>query len=326
MIYECPRCNYKTNVAKYMKSHCNRKIRCDNINHFNDRDICDLYEYIFIKAINETRKIIKVKENRFECPQCEKSFSCHSSAYRHLLSCKVKCDDNLCTNDNMEDDTPVYRETVHIQKSTSNSLKVNIVNQKNFVGGVQNYIETQNNYFIINHVINPFENEDLSHIDKTLILEIIVHDNSNIFSRIHSELIKNPNNYNIFIESSKSRKVSVITDENKIERKNTIDALSLRIKSIYDKTKIIIQNIYEKSPHILSEIYDTDSSKFNCERNENEKIFSILNEIIDFRYIQYNKKPESSDDTINQNRANLRLIMDLIEIRGATKNLFLMIK
>lgn len=317
MIYECPRCNYKTPVAKYMKSHCNRKIKCDNHNHFNDREICDLYEYIFIKAINETRKIIKVNENRFECPQCEKSFSCHSSAYRHLLSCKVKCDDSIMGD-------CMLRESPNIQNNVGSS-SVNIIHQNNFVG-VQNYIETQNNYIIINQVIHPFENEDLSHIDKTLILEIIVHDNSNIFSRIHAELIKNPSNYNIFIESSKSRKVSVITDENKIERKNTIDALSLRIKSIYDKTKIIIQNIYEKFPHILSEIYDTDSSKFKCTRSDIVKIFSILNEIIDFRYMQYNKKPESNDDTINQNRANLRLIMDLIEIRGATKNLFLMVK
>jgi hypothetical protein len=310
MLYVCPRCSYETSVAKYMKSHCNRKTKCENINNYFDNDDVDLYENIVFKTITESRKILKRSENKFECPQCFRLFTCHSSAYRHLMTCKTKPNESECDS--------------YFRTNIQNNF--NEYHQNNFIGGVNNIIETQNNYFIFNQVVNPFENEDLSHIDKTLILEIIVHDNSNIFSRIHTELIKNPTNYNIFIESSKSRKVSVFTDENKIEKKNTIDALSLRIKSIYDKTKIIIKNIYEKCPHILSEIYDTDSAKFNCLRNETLKIFNTLNEIIDYRYIQYNKKPESVDDTINQNRANLKLVMDLIEIRGATKNLFLCIK
>lgn len=301
MLYVCPRCNYETSVAKYMRAHCNRKSRCENINSFLECDDLELYDNIVLKAITDSRKIIKKGDSKYECPVCFRMFTCHSSAYRHLMTCKVK----------------PFNEIDHTKS---------INYGPNFIKSVNNIIETQNNYFFINQVVNPFENEDLSHIDKTLILEIIVHDNSNIFSRIHTELIKNPTNYNIFIESSKSRKVSVFTDTNKIEKKNTIDALSLRIKSIYDKTKVIIKNIYEKCPCVLSEIYDTDSAKFNCFRTDTLKIFNTLNEIIDYRYIQYNKKPESSDDTINQNRANLKLVMDLIEIRGATKNFFLCIQ
>jgi hypothetical protein len=304
MIYECPRCNYQTTVCKYMKSHCERKQKCYNILHFDDSNIQNLYEYIILKTHREKKKILK-KLDQYECPYCFRIYTCHSSAYRHLKTCKGK--------DEFEGmNKPDF--------SKSSTIAINICNS-NIINNT-----TQNNFFILTPLMCPFEKEDMSHIDKNLILDIIVQDNSNIFSRIHSELIKNPINYNIFIESSKSRKVSVFTEENKIERKNTIDALSLRIKSIYDKTKVIIKNILEKSPIILTEIYESDPEKFSCDKNDIINIYKTLNEIIDYRFIQYNKKPESVDDSIHQNRANLRLIMDLIELRGATRSLFAQIQ
>lgn len=309
MIYICPRCNYQTTVSKYMKSHCERKQRCYNLCHFDDSCITNLYEYIILKSYRERKKILK-KQDQYECPYCFRIYTCHSSAYRHLKTCKGKddFDSQNNTNENLDSSKSFAFQQINISNA-------NIINNT-----------TQNNFFIISPMMCPFEKEDMSHIDKNLILDIIVQDNSNIFSRIHAELIKNPINYNIFIESSKSRKVSVFTEENKIERKNTIDALSLRIKSIYDKTKVIIKNILEKSPVILTEIYESDPEKFSCDKNDIKNIFQTLNEIIDYRYIQYNKKPESIDDSIHQNRANLRLIMDLIELRGATRSLFAQIQ
>lgn len=332
--YECPRCFFKTNNISHMKHHLNRRFKCENVTNFSlniEGDI--LFEYIKKNATetkkNNERRVITKKENEvFECKFCQKTFTARQNVYRHQKTCNMKINHifvNNFHNNNKQDTGNNCQNT----KNANVGININeMIQQQN------------NNCVVINTYINlnPFQKEDLSHIDKILMLDMLFNNedndgvfSKNIFQKIHAELIRLPQNLNMYLEGFHSKSVIVYTNRDgmnmsAIEKESTKNAIFLRVKSIYEKVKDIYTDIYLNYSHLFYEIYDRYKHKkaFDFSASDDcfkKKMFESLVNAIDYRFEQY--KTQSNSQCLVKYRQNIQtsIRMDLVDTRDDTKEI-----
>jgi hypothetical protein len=210
-----------------------------------------------------------------------------------------------------------------------------IINNSNII---ENINQQNNNCIVYNTYvnINPFQKEDLSHIDKVLMLDMIFNNedddglfSKNIFQKIHTELIRLPQNLNMYLEGFHSKSILIYKSENRsdrFEKETTMNAIFLRVKSIYEKVRDIYTDIYYNYSHLFYEIYDRYKSKkaFNFTITDFEftkKMYDCLIQAIDFRFEQYLN--QSNNSLLVKYRKDIQksIKMDLVDSRENIKNI-----
>lgn len=332
--YECPRCFFTTNNVSHMKQHINRRFRCENISKFSlniDGEI--LFDYIKKNAkdtkLDHEKRVIK--NEKFECKFCQKSFTARQNVYRHQKNCTTKINHIIVNNANSSNNNNKQEKGNCYNSAHNNNSNVGV--------NINEMIQQQNNNCVVINTyinLNPFQKEDLSHIDKILMLDMLFNNedndgvfSKNIFQKIHAELIRLPQNLNMYLEGFHSKSVIVYRNGvnlNGIEKESTKNAIFLRVKSIYEKVKDIYTDIYINYSHLFYEIYERYKHKkaFDFSASDDcfkKKMFESLVNAIDYRFEQY--KTQSNSQCLVKYRQNIQtsIRMDLVDTRQDTKEI-----
>jgi uncharacterized C2H2 Zn-finger protein len=312
MLYNCPRCCFQTEIYQKYFIHITKKNKCINVNQVDEN--LDLFE---AGRIPSKKKVIRKEEKIFICSECNLEFKTKPSAYKH------------------------YKENHHHQ---SNENK--ILNKRKFENDITNdFIKNlkkptnniqQNNYFNITiqngSNLNCFGNESFDHIDRLLLLNAIFNYESgmydeankpqhtiNVFTKIHLELLKCPNNLNCYIQGYYSNSVTYLNQLYELENDSTVNAIYARVKTIYERTIDIYNDIYKNFPQLFLEIYDKYDGyiNFDFERNDYESMLNYLKTTLSHLFELYKNSNFSKPD--EEKKLTNTFKSHLFDVRYPTK-------
>ena len=256
-LYQCKRCNYKTNRFSNLLKHINIKKQCDrtieSYKYSNDQililsllpyfgNICMIKDSD-IDFLKNSDDIINNKDELFlilnnidkkklkECNCCSIRFEKNIELKKHiLLSCFYK---------------KLEKEN-KIKKHETNTINIDCINQNNTSNttNITNIITNITNIHLDIKNIIPFDEDwDLSKIDELTKTKLIF---SNImYSKLLEEILKNDINLNIIIDKN---------DDSGMVYKNDIDKyIKMKIKDIIDNS---IQKLHKN-------LLDFNTSIFN---------------------------------------------------------------
>ena len=132
----------------------------------------------------------------------------------------------------------------------------------------------------------------------------------------------------MYLEGFHSKSILIyktVNREEKYEKESTMNAIFLRVKSIYDKVRDIYTDIYFNYSHLFYEIYDRYKSKkaFNfhiTDQDFTKKMYDCLIHAIDFRFEQYMN--QSNNSLLVKYRKDIQnsIKMDLVDSRDNIKS------
>lgn len=269
MFYVCARCDYSTPIYTNFQKHTKRKVPCKNRNGVSDE--VDLMKESKRKKV---KNIIKDSQSgTYKCFHCNEQFKSQSTAYRHS-----KLNHNI-----------LYKAN---QINTSSGMP-------NICPPQINYNQT-NNIFVIN-IINPFEKESMSHIDPKLILDAVFNSNKHrdgyhtfdFFSKIHTLLIEDQKNVNLYINDFYSENVLYLNQRFSLENNSLQNAVLYRIQTIYRGSVQIFKNIRYSFTDLFIEIYDKYNHivRFKFNKYDFDSMLDyLINTITDLLNNYINKK------------------------------------
>jgi hypothetical protein len=211
VLYNCPRCDYKTDRRSCINKHFDRKILCTPT-------IGDI-------SIDNCKKMLKIGEIKIEtqrtvekidhiCKYCNKNFDRKQRLDSHLNKCSEK--DSIL--EKMQTQIKIQQEELKIQQEEMKKLKEGHElkeSQKIEVstnnGTVNNNCNTNTNTNNISNyiTINSYKNTDYKAVEKALLACIKVGGEINMRKLI--EIIhfneNAPQNHNIYIANSKTKRV-----------------------------------------------------------------------------------------------------------------------
>jgi len=250
--YQCLRCFYTTNKSSTMKSHINRKKKCDkhvdSLKYINytDEEIIEL-------------SIIKIsKRNNFKCDACNEGYATESFLNTHIEKyCKkIKNQDTIINNDN----------------------KINITNITNNNNNNNNIM----NNIIINLPLVPFDKEwNIEHLDSYLKTVILLGENK--FTNLLENILKNKLNLNVVLNNEINN--AFVFKDNNYENIDKKDLFEKSMEKIYNHLNKIKEEFYNdssiKSEYIYKEI-DTIDDKYKKYKDDSQiknKVHEYLSDI-----------------------------------------------
>lgn len=240
-VHVCNVCNYSTPFTTNMKNHLTRTANpCGYITEPIFKHMYDAY-------------VDKKAKDKFVCDQCDKTFKCQNSVYRHKKkACKGRC---IHVHDDVEHELNELR--ARLKELESNR-------QQMIVTG--NNINSNNNNKIQNNVtINVFGQEALDHLTDEMKDAYIQRRNVG-----HIQLIRN-------IQSREENRNIKLTDRSNWYR-------------VWDGTKfktLVNSDVYEmlidNSHKVLAKHYDEHEERFKHTLSENtrDQILGYLDKILD---------------------------------------------
>ena len=229
--YICLRCNYYTNHKASFKNHLNRKNICHPINqNVSYQSIKEFYQLDgIITTLPHT-----ITPGQYICNYCQKCFTRKYGLNKHHSICKIK-------KTHLEEKNEL-KQSIETLLSELNSVKTTINNITN----------TTNNYQNNNVVVLNFGNENIDHINKKYLTNLIKGAFGAIpklVETIHFDP-KHPENHNIKITNTKLPYAHVMNN-NKWEIRNKEDILD----DLVDNKYTILDNHYEEN-FIKNELSD----------------------------------------------------------------------
>ncbi len=179
-LFECPRCDYSTDMKSSMKTHINRKVQCKIIKE--DINLIEYEELILNKSYNFTiRKI--------PCT-CGLEFVSKDDHYNHVIICKKQNDTKI---DKLEKELKEIKTLVNSKMGSNNILG------SNNIGSVT-----------ININLTPYNDPNLKNVEKYYKESIKKAFMSvpTLIERIHFNE-KMPENHNILMSNFRSKVLKV---------------------------------------------------------------------------------------------------------------------
>lgn len=197
-MYKCPRCKYETNHKTNIKNHFNRKRLCES-----DKDNEISIEEC-LKLLN--KGILKSKEKiKHICEYCNKEFNRQTRLCAHIIKCKIKDDIIL-----------KQQEEIELLKELLNETKQNITNNTNNTNCNNTNNSTTNNIYI---TINSYKDTDYTAV-KDKIHQCIMNNGDVDMEKLIELVHFNkdiPQNHNIYVTNSKTKRVMKFNGNNFIE-------------------------------------------------------------------------------------------------------------
>ena len=246
VLYNCPRCNYKTShKSKYML-HLKKKYICKPI--LLDISLDKEYIKYGINKMNQNESLIESKfgsvnhnesKNSYICKYCENNYSTSSNLTRHYKTCneKKKTDE---ANLHMEELVRLLNEQ---KQEFKNELekKDDLIKELIKKAGITNSTITQN---IQNNIkLLAYDKTDISDLTEKDFIRCFNHNNMcvpHLLKRIHFNK-KKPENHNVLLSNLKSGHIMLYDGKqwNTYNRDEVID-------DIFDEKHDILEQKYEE--------------------------------------------------------------------------------
>ena len=289
--YNCPRCNYTTNIKTIYVRHLRRNNICINIISENDLQS----EYIKYKITNKIKesKIDPKKSNlnpkkskkEYICDFCENIYSTNSNLYKHHKICKDKKKDDEVKDSMTELVEILNNELKKRDKQIDEQNKqINELIKKTGINiGTQNI---QNNIKIL-----AYKNTDISHLTDKDYLFCLNRSNMcipNLIKKIHFNP-KKPENHNIYISNIKNKYIMIYDGNqwNLNDQNETIDDL-------IDTNEVVLEQKLEEWIENGKD-YPEIMKKFNryLEKKEQDDVINKIKDEI--KLLLYNNRKVVND-------------------------------
>lgn len=257
-MFRCENCNYSTNVKCNFNKHLKTK------KHIKTCEINDVISLVKKKGIKNDPKRAQMstkyklgtqsehkhstKNLLFECDHCKATFSSKPILKRHQnrYCKKVKSDSSLVTK-LIEEKKELYGKIEALLEENGKIINtINTSSKGNTIYNVNN-INTDNSTNIQqtnNIVIRNYGNEDLSHLTKNMMDQLISAPGDmikNLTRLIHFNIDK-PENMNMYIPSKKQKHMKTFKNNKWVlEPKMTL------IEDIVDRNYLILDSHFEGS-------------------------------------------------------------------------------
>ncbi len=307
--FKCVRCEYETERVADMKTHCNRKKKCNwkhQIQQMSDNEVlkksCErIYNDAIIikKKINDKKELEETNDkNDLECEYCSKVFSYKYNLLKHMDRCKIKYivePISIPEVENKESPVTNVMNSVQIQNIGTQNIS-NIANIS------MSFVEKPVESSIGDSVTRSFHDQyDLSHISELGKTDVILKCS---YEDIFKNVMENKNNMNhFFLNESESyvyegeEKGFVSMDKSEINQQ-IVKKLGFSYKTILEELKEkkklstgmgstynalvhcfsgIQKNYLSASPdsYERQKIHDVIYTKYMDKKDEHEQIYEM---------------------------------------------------
>jgi hypothetical protein len=241
MTFICKRCNQCFLYKAYLKSHLERKRRCEFIE--NDIDVKLLLEELYKRNLNE---------KTYDCDFCGMKFNSTSGKCQHK---------KICKNKPISSDEKVNELTKVVEDLKNKLEKLNGKNSLTTNNNITN--NTQNNINVTIPKLNDFGKENMNALPETLISTLFM---DLRFRELLSNLHCDPNypeNQNIRIKSIKRNTMEIF-------RNNKWDIMTFT----NGLTELLLQG-----HKIFKDYYKKDKNRILEEDMSEDEIKEILNQL-----------------------------------------------
>lgn len=252
-IYECFRCKYQTERKSVMKTHVNRKKKCNKTP--------DTFEYDdeYCSKISMIKKCNR-KETEYTCTYCNKNYCNSYTLDKHM--------NEYCKSKELK------------EKSIIN----NTINNNNNTINNQNII---NNFIIIPNMTNnipiPFDKDWITeHINIHLKQLILLGENK--YSNLLKNILENKNNLNVIIDKTQDIGF-VYCSDNKYINMDKNQIIDMSMEKLYNQlNKIkdeVIQdsNYYSENTTIQSDIIEKKYNEYKTNKGIQKGVETLFTDI-----------------------------------------------
>jgi len=260
-LYKCPRCGHTTDQKNNLRKHFLRKNPCPNIyanisidecfktilfeekqryqkvsfcdtSEVSKSIICDTSEVsksiicdtseVSKSIICDTNPKISSDGEKYECPDCKKTFSKKNNLYRHIKHFCKGCINNNLLNDQSNEISQLKKEIEILKGKTNNIQHIGVQNNNQII---------QNNIFI-----NPFGKENTDYITKEYVQNLVKDGPYACIQKLIKHIHFNPNhkeNQNIKIPNKRD-KFGMIYNGEKWIVENKIDMITTITENAFD--------------------------------------------------------------------------------------------
>ena len=268
VLYECKVCNFSSNIKSHLLRHHNTKKHLRNI----EKSLCPMVKTQKDpkrpkKSEKKTQKDPKrpKKDPKFTCDFCHSSFTTYAHKRRHEI--------HRCKENKESFYKKLYQQSQNEKKEFLAILeKERMENKKQIellLSKVGNTTNIQNNI-----QLNSYGNEDLSHINDSLLNSLVQIPYGMIPKMIEAVHFNDnkPENKNIVLPNKNDNKIKIFSN-NKWIYKNKEDV----IDDLIDGKSFIMDNYYDKNQNNLKTGTISNYDKFkeifnNADKELLEKI------------------------------------------------------
>lgn len=279
------------------------------------------------KTVKNDKKVIKKSDNEFVCSTCNEMFRSQATFYRHYKKAhedkdKLKQKTTKIKQNEVQSESP---RTTEINQAIQYVAHQSVTNNNNNLTNNLTNNQTNNLNIVNDRNIYPFEYEDFSFIDDLEFVEEMFkdrekkgHHSLEFFESINQKLINSPKNHNVYIHGLYAKNVMCLNPLYKITKLPTLDAVFLRIKTIYLNLKKRLFYIKENNPQIFVNIYIKYAhlKVFHFGKDDVESMLGYLNEHIHGLYHNYLHDRFDSPNVKNETIRNI--ISQLLDVRNST--------